>query len=320
MFSNLFQATKAIFARPPALVYLSSHSTVDEQLQIELANAVEKGMVTSRRQEHLLSDDESLRAIQNGTAKVQSRKRKTEHDMDITPKQSSPKRRRRDMSTAIFGPGSPTVVESPEKPLSANKEYKLKPQAMGDQTNNAQNLTGEVIAGEVDRTVVTSTPSTNVAVQGSSTANGDSIVDAVGSTLDSYQPPGKASDGTQQVNFVRQKKISSVRDFKRREKFGFEEPVTASRGVPASTISKATHKRFGSDDIELSDPLSFEVKADIDQSKREGYLREAVIEDNSEDDAPDTVTASNGLDQARMAVKEVSNAIERYETSILVSY
>ena len=91
-----------------------------------------------------------------------------------------------------------------------------------------------------------------------------------------------------------------------------------SLGASLVKASKKIHKRFGSEEIESSlpelDPAAI-VEAPIQQKSED--IVQSQNDEESEDEAPEMVTAVAGLGQARVIAAKTAEVVKRYFSLIL---
>lgn len=94
---------------------------------------------------------------------------------------------------------------------------------------------------------------------------------------------------------------------------GFKELETPKHEPSLAKASKRTHKRFGSEEIEshLPDLNSADIiDAPIRQTAED--IVQLHSDEESEDEAPETVTAVNGFDQARTISAKTAEVVKKY--------
>lgn len=80
-----------------------------------------------------------------------------------------------------------------------------------------------------------------------------------------------------------------------------------------SDVPKAEHKRFGSEDLREEHPSNLDP--DVVNGTMTGNPVKVEVDIESENEAPETVTASKGLDQARSAAIEAAKVADTYVIS-----
>lgn len=319
MFSRIIHSSAAFFSPYNTPSESASDLQVDQQIQKELEQAAERGMVSTRSQDNTPIGDASYPSKQlYPQVVVLEKKRKADDEAKQSPAQAVTKRRRRSAksngnaapSSSASKPGRPRRVASAkftngdaahvidhhdsdqEPPTQGNRPSPQTPKTTTEQTMDGRE--DEVIAVAVNNH--------------SHTPNLDDEVSEAKDLL-------KSSSGS--AGRSRKGKIPKKEEKDEDENAGVNgnEADMSARGKKPETSfgTKATHKRFGSEDVEvLGTVLSNGMEA------KEGTHKDQLEDEgDSGDEAPETVTASAGFDRARTTALDAAKVATRYIISRL---
>lgn len=122
MFSRFLQSTRTLLSqRPIPIVSTLESVTTEVQIQAELAEAALEGMVTTRRQSHVLSDADLQDGSEIETPRAHAKKRKTgdsSNATEATPRDSLVKRRRKSSGSGITSMATLVKATSTRKSTS----------------------------------------------------------------------------------------------------------------------------------------------------------------------------------------------------------
>lgn len=318
MFSRLSEipAPSPSPLKPDSASVSPSVSSPGRQLQFELQQAVERDMVSTRSQDHTPvggRDDDTTKT--NGNSSVQIGKRKAQIDADaLTPSAPASKRRRATESPkSDLAPTSKVsklecvrieVLNTPEEPIEQTKEQ-----------------TTDAVVPPTETTVLI-TPALTPLPQSSphkpQTLDDEEVTTSASPNLRQESPVEETVDATVDKDDV---KATSPRPTKRKKKTPANSPNDKVEDVEnpekeyehgdpnkekASTSQtkppKSTHKRFDSE--EPDQPPASKILEPINP---ETTVHDSPNE-SSDDDALETVTASAGQTQARLAAQEEAKA------------
>ena len=284
---------------------------VDQQLHTELEQAAAQGMVSTRSQDNTPAGGASQDV-------VLKKKRKTGNDGEESPAQPVMKRRRR--SAKLNGDATP--LSSASKPG--------KPRRRGA----AKTLTGDA-AHRIDHNESDQDPSSH-SRPGNSPPHPGVTTDLISEDekdealrMAMNKPNHIPNIGREALDVddelmqgakgATRSRKSRIREEGRKDS---EENATVGKnstgnsvireapGTSFATAVKVTHKRFGSEDIDLPKTVST-VGINEQEGSRE-IVSEGEGESESGDDAPELVTASAGFDKARTSVLEAAKISARY--------
>ena len=317
MFSRFLHSSAAFIFPHKSPSESSFCLQVERQIQTELEQAAEQGMVSTRSQDNTpVAGTSQPSKLLHPQVVVLEKKRKVDNGGDDSPAQTVTKRRRRSAkSNGDAAPSSGTGKPSrPRKRVFEgttigdavhavdHSRSDQEPSTQGSRPHSPrtpENATEQTIDydenDKVAEVAINKPIHTPISGDEASEAhkplrsNSDS---ATRSRKDKILRKSKDSDGTGVVN--RNGADTSTLERK---------PETSS-----VTAAKATHKRFGSEDIEVP---AIVPSDDIEQRKEseEDLLED---EDKSEDEAPETVTASAGFDNARTSALDAAKVATRY--------
>lgn len=317
MFPQFPHYPRRLFSRPDPLRDTPLSPQPDQQLQAELEQAAEVGMVATRSQDHTLDGIEVQDIIENGPPSIGTvTKRKNGYGEDSTPTKSADNKRRR-ISKSKVNEASKPIAAEPSEMNSKKQNRKASKRRTRESTpgegTTLRDLTtasippptaslapkkrrSEILAGQEVMTSVViklkeSTTSENPAHEGSEKVARNPMASQTTKRRKKPREDGEAKNRlpkkTMEVNKIRKAAV----------------PDPTKTKSPAAKATKATHKRFGSEEIEVPEPQP-QVK--------EGNGEEDRSLEESEDEAPETTTVSAEKEKAGMAAVETENAAARY--------
>ena len=319
MFSRLLNSSAAFLFPSNALNESASSSQVDQQIQTELDQAAEQGMVSTRSQDSTPTGGasrpskllypqvivhETTRKSRNeepespAPAVTKRRRRSTKPNGEAASSSSVRKRGRpRKSVSSKFGNGNEGHAidrNEPDQEPSTQGSGLASPQTAGKTTEQAINDDEKYKTIEM----AVNKPNSN-----------DEITETHIRARPHSGSPTRSRHGETQKR--RRKNSDGITSL---DGDGVDTKISGKKPeIPPVTAAKATHKRFGSEDIE--EPVMVPSNG---VEEREGG-REDVLEDegNSGDEAPETVTASAGFDKARASALDAAKIAARYMTSRL---
>ena len=321
MFSKLVQNVRTFLSRP-SLVVEDSHSlAADRQIQADLAIAADDSMVAIRLQDHTLPGTGVVKDGEAATPKRATRTRKDEDGSSNTPKQSSSKRKRThpepstqsgDTPTRPSSTLDPTRITAPMTTLDADV-------TLGNNTKPSQHHGGPSVADMVEARTDPIDGSTSeseaIASHDTSIIVEDSKETSSADTLVNEQDSDKPNQSITPVPKKR-KAGRKRKDDTRLQK----SPKLSAQAAPESDVSYVgngtvtkmpIHKRFGSEEpiLEISEKLPPSQASGVNADTNADHF--TTIEDDSGDDAPETMSAAAGLSQSRKAAADAAKAVER---------
>ena len=287
MFSRLLQTTQALPRNPASI---SEDLAVEQQIQAELAAAVKEGMVTTRTQDHTLPSNILHNDTGEASPSTRLKKRKNGGGLDAAPAVPSAKRRRRTLGLDTDEEASHTIVSSPPEnndhaPVSRLHEG----QTTRDTGEKRASKTHALQAAEV-KTSAPGSPTTSVSIAPDAFTDGLKEMrqaTAAGHLLDRNSRNSQSTSKTTSI-------------LKRGDSKYVEMDLVTS--------TKATHKRFGSNEPE---ELQWTQTNGTKSITVNGNGLEELKDDTSEDEAPEMVTATKGLTDSRITIAEAAKAAQR---------
>ena len=322
MFSRILRSSVALLFPNNAPLDPASSLQVDQQLQTELEQAAEQGMVSTSSQETTPAAGVSHPSkTLYPYVVVREMKRKADEVGEEAPAQAVTKRRRR-LARSNGHAASPSSASKPEQPprrASAQATY-------GD-TNGTEDNTGsehqplvrsspqnvsDVLEVDVDQAI-------------DEKKRDEPIQDPINRPMEIFLNSALLDEHEQaKMDVDNPKRSRKGKTPKKRSKDAEGVAAVDERKVdtsipekdPSMSTSehaKATHKRFGSEDLRVPVMVPFngdgERKASLENiSKDEG---------ESDDEAPDTVTASASFEKARTLALDAAKVAARYIISRL---
>ena len=323
MFSRLLYFLSDSLSPYHNLSESSSSLHVDKQIQTELEQAAERGMVSTRSQDNTPAGATSQPSkILYPQVVVREKKRKVDIEGEESPAQAVTKKRRRSAksngdaapSSKASKPGRPRrsasrkAVHGDVAEAIDHNESDQKPSTQGSLPNPPQTprmpTEQTVDDGKEGKAIEAATNIPN---------HTSGLDDEVSEADDPAKPDAGSATRSRKGKTSKKRTRGSERtagvdedvaDISIREK----KPDTAF-----ATAAKATHKRFGSEDIEVLRPLT---SSNIEE--QEGGQEDLSVHDGeSEDEAPETVTASAGFEKARTSALDAARVAARYVFSRL---
>ncbi len=262
------------------------HSEAKQQLQYELARAILEKMVSTRSQENTPPSNDRRGLSVNGSPPASTKKRKAERSSETIPSKAATKRRKESATKATL---SVVLVSNGRALTSAPQLVQPTPNQIAPQDNkiserdtSSSGKTAPVVAS-LQPAEIASTPT--------------DVVDSRAGTstdLDEIPEKCKASKKGRRAH----------------------SPDLASESPAVETLPnppKAIHKRFDNKDLNPSNltPSSTNIEDPSIVAPLKEHV-EGKDEADSSDEAPEIVTASAGLNQARAAVSEAAKVAKRY--------
>lgn len=305
----------------------SNSLAADRQIQTDLAVAADNSMVATRLQDHTSPGTGMVKDGEVATPKSATRKRKYEDGPSSTRKQSLSKRRQTDSESSTHLIDTPTRPSSTSDPTRITRPITtLDVDVTLENENDMMNDTepsqyhgklsvAEILEARIDP--VDDPTSVSQATNSHDTSIGvdDSKEISSADTLVNEQESDELNQGRTPVIKKRMTGVKSKDDAKLQKRAKSSKQVEHESNighVVNGTMTKVPiHKRFGSEEpiveIPAKLPLSQAsgVKADTDT----GHF--TTIDDDSEDDAPETISAAAGLSQSRKAAADTAKAVER---------
>lgn len=323
MFSTIQRSSAAFLFPYNAFVESASSLQVDQQLQTELEQAVEQGMVSTRSQDSTPAGGASQPSKPPYPhVVVREIRREADNEGDYSPAQAATKRRRR--SAESDGDAAP--------PSGAGKPGRPRRRAPAESRDvDAIRATDRIESDQKSPTQGSrpnppQTPKTTTKQAIDDGKEDNAIQVAIKKPIDTLNLCSEVLDGHDQVKLdaegVRRSRKSKIPKKRTKDSEGVAGVdgdgggIRSLRKNPESsfaTNAKATHKRFGSEDIEV---LGTVPSTGVQEQRGS---QEDISEDGSEseDEAPETVTASAGFDKARTSALDAAKVVARYILSRL---
>ena len=309
MLSRISSSSAAFLFPYDALSVSESSFQVDRQILTELKQAAEQGMVSTRSQDNTPAGGAAQASkLLYPQVVVHVQKRKTGNTGEESPAQPMTKRRRRSASSngdaaRPRNKGSPKTTNGDVAHTIDNNESDQKSSSQGSRPTSPQTpriITEQTLDSDKEDKAV------EVAVN-----KPNHIEDLDNEVLDvNNRAMLGAEDSTgSRKGRAKKKKTKGLEGTAIVGKDGADVIAIGRKPETSSvTPAKATHKRFGSEDIEVPGTITSTGIEDWDEGQ------EDVSEDENEsgDEAPETVTASAGFDKARTSVLEAAKGAARY--------
>lgn len=328
MFLFLFQTVR-IFLSTSSLTVEHSHNLgADRQIEAELAIAADEGMATTGLEDHTSAGTEVVYDDGAPTPENATRKRASEDQSSNTLEHLSPKRNRANSepATELADTGTPARRSSTPESITIKAPVT---EVSGDVTSaNADNLTEDTNPSQHHETLPTAEvcESRTNSVDGTTSAS-TTLSDCIG--LVNMDDSKETSSADTLVNGLDPEDSTSGKSVKTKRRTGIKRnnetklqksPKSAKRAARESDINhvgnkainkKPTHKRFGSEEpkVEVLEKSSPSEASEITPNASTSHY--TTIEDDSEDDAPEVISASAGLIQSRVAAADAAKAVER---------
>lgn len=312
MFSTILHSSAAFLFPYYVPSESASKSQVDQQIQTELQQAAEQGMVFTRSQDSTPAGGASQSSeLLCPQVLVYDEKRKASNGGHESPAQAVTKRRRR--STKLNREAAPSSSASnpgrPPRSVSTKTAYAIdpnvsdqEPSALGSRVNPSQTpgtTTEEAINNDEDKAI-------EVAInKPSRTRSSD---DEASVAHDRVKPHSDSATRSRKGK-IQKKRTKDSDGIAAVDRNGADMRISGKKPKTLSaTAATATHKRFGSEGIE--EPGTVRTNG---IEEREGS-QEDISEDegDSGDEAPETVTASAGFDKARASALDAAKVAARY--------
>lgn len=323
MFSRLLYSSSDSLSPYHAHSESSSSLHVDKQIQTELEQAAERGMVSTRSQDNTPAGAASQPSkILYPQVVVREKKRKVDTEGAESPAQAATKKRRRSAksnrdaapSSNARMPGRPgrsastKAVHGDVAEAIDHNESDQKPSTQGSLSNSPQTpgMTTEqtIDDGKEGKAIEVATNIPN---------NTLGLDDEVSEADDPAKPDAGSATRSRKGMTSKERRRDSERTARVEEDLADISMREKKPDTPLATAVKATHKRFGSEDIEVPRPFT---SSGIEE--REGGQEDLSEHDGeSEDEAPETVTASAGFEKARTSALDAARVAARYVFSIL---
>lgn len=317
MFSRNLRSSNAFVVpyQSPSESTLSLH--VEQQIRTELEQAAERSMVSTRSQDNTPAAGASqpLKVLHPQVV-VLEKKRKIDNEGEDSPAQAVTKRRRR--SSKSNGDAAPSSgARRPGRPRKRDSEKTSVADAVHVVDHNQSD---QEPSTQVSRPGPPQTPENTT----EKTIDYDEKDEAI--EVASNKPSDTPSSGDEALKAheqVRPKSSSATKSRKAKSPSknkdsdgtagvnGNGENMSTPRRkpeTPSVTAAKATHKRFDSEEIEVPATLPSTTVEEREGSQES--ISEAAY--GSEDEAPETVTASAGFEKARTSALDATKVAARY--------
>ena len=322
MFSRILRSSVALLFPKNAPLDTASSSQVDQQLQTELEQAAEQGMVSTRRQEPTPAAgvSHSSKTLYPHVA-VREMKRKADDEGEESPAQGVTKRRRRSAESNGHA-APPSSASKPEQPPGRASAQATYGDANGTENNNGSEHQ-PLVRSNLENFSDVLEVAVDQAIDGKE--RGEPIQDPIIRPTETSLNSAFLDEHDQAKMDVENPKTSRKgKTLKKRSKDAEGVAGVDERKVDTSSLgkkptrstsknSKATHKRFGSEDLEV--PVM--VSSNGDGERKKSLENISKDEGESDDEAPDTVTASAGFENARTLALDAAKVAARYITSRL---
>lgn len=325
MYPRLLSSSATLLSPDKSPTESAFNFRADQQLQLELEQAAEQGMVSTRNKDNTPASGSSPPSKQlYPQVLVFEKKRKVKDGAEDSPAQAVTKRRGRPAksngdaapSSGASKPGRPsrkpsTKVANGDGPDALDRnEPDQEPPTHGSRPISLQ-TPGTTIDETIDDDM--EEKATEIAVDKPSHI--PNLEDEVLEAHDEVKPDADTATRSRKVRAQKER----MRDSEGIEVGNENGAVISIPGkkseIPFLVAAKATHKRFGSVDMEESGPALSSATED-----REGSQEDPSEDDGeSEDETPEIVTASAGFDGARTAAMEAAKVAARCVSRLLFS-
>ena len=285
MFSQFLKSAITFFTSSSTTASSTLKSEGEQQLQVELAEAAGRTMVSPRSQDHELSSNDMQGKSANKSQPVLNKKRKENQSTSITPNKAAAKRQRKGSVTEAIVTETVVTVDD-----GANDHATI-PSTQSSQLSFHLN---QPQGGEATEQAVLS--SDHTATNGPSSSGKFSHV-----AISMTSTDGSVSNDVDKLS--RNVKVPKKRRKPQNSNPADELPATESTSNPP----KATHKKFGSEELI---PPSTNTKVPSTTTSSQPNL-EADNDAESSDEAPETVTVSAGQNQARAAASAAAEVARK---------
>ena len=290
---------------------------VDKQIQTELEQAAEQGMVFTRSQDNTpagaaFQPSKSLYP----QVVVPERKWKVNIEGEESPAQAVTEKRRRSAksngdaapSSSAHKPGRPrrrTSTKAEHGDVAYAIDHNEPDQKSSTQSSRPNPPQTPAITTEQTNDDDKGAKATEVAISAHSHTLG--LDDEVSEAHEQAKPEAGSVTRSRKGKTSKKRK----RDFEGTagvDENGADISISGKKpGVPLATAAKATHKRFGSEDIEVSGPVTLSSIEEQERVKENQF----VDDGESEDEAPDTLTAAAGFEKARTSALDAVRVAAR---------
>ncbi len=317
MFSRILHSSAAFLFPYNTSTESVSSLQVNKQIQIELEQAAEQGMVFTRSQDNTPAGAASQTSNSlYPQVVVPERKWKVNFEGEKSPAQPVTEQRRKSAkangdaapSSSAHKPGRPRrrastkAVHGDAAYVIDHNEPDQKSSTQGSRPNPPQT---PAITTEQTNDDGKGAKATEVAINAHN--HKLSLNDEVSEAHEQAKPDAGSVMRSRKGKTSKKRKrdlegIASV------DENGADISISGGKpGVPFATAAKATHKRFGSEDIEVSGPVT------ISSIEEQETVKGNQFEDDgeSEDEAPDTVTAAAGFEKARTSALDAVRVAAR---------
>ena len=275
MFSSFWSTLQAPFNRPKSIPINLEDLEVEKQIFSELEVAAKPGMVATRSQEPgIVADFEE--SLPNGTSKSESAKKRSWPDPHADPDGSRVSKRRKQTTK--------------ENTVSQKNGYERLPIPVVAPSTNISNIPRDGIEVRIVNSIKPKLlPPESLAYSGGKGVGHPSEQEATRHTT--KEPRSRPLSH----------EIAAGSSSPRKS---FKAPRALENKQSSPAIASATHKRFGSEGLQEEQPLASDNVI--------GISTKVQVDTESENEAPETLTASKGFNQARSAANEVAKIAELY--------
>lgn len=321
MFSRILRSSAALLFSNNAPLEPVSGSQVDQQLQTELERAAEQGMVSTRSQEPTPAAGVSQPSkTLYPHVVVHEMKRKPDKEGKESLAQAVTKKRRRSAESNGHA-APPSSASKPEKPPRGTSAQATYGDANGTEDNNGSEH-GPIVRSNPENFSDVLEVAVDQAIDGKK--RDEPIQNPINRPMETLSNSALLNEQNQaKMNGENPKRSRNGKTLRKRSKHAEgvvgvdEREVDTSsfeKNPPRSTSKNATaiHKRFGSEDLQVP------VMVPLSDEERKGSLENIPNDEGeSDDEAPDTVTASAGFEKARTLALDAAKVASRYVISRL---
>ncbi|CAF9911240.1 MAG: hypothetical protein ALECFALPRED_007210 [Alectoria fallacina] len=306
MYSRLLSSPATLLSPKKSPTESAFNFQADQQLQLELEQAAEQGMVSTRSKDNTPASGSSHPSKQlYPQVLVFEKKRKVKDGAEDSLAQAVTKRRRRAAkSNGVAAPSSGgSKLGRPSRKDSAKV------------ANGGRPLSLKMPGTIIDKTINNGIEEKATEIAVNTPSHIPNLEDEVLETHDKVKPDAGTATRSSKVKAQKER----MRDSEGIEVGNENGAVVSTPGkkpeIPSSVAAKATHKRFGSVDMEVSGPALSSATEDREASQEDP----SEDDGESEDETPEIVTASAGFDGARAAAMEAAKVAARYVSRLLFS-
>lgn len=305
-FSNLFSKSKPAFQQ-------SVESLLDQQLQSEFARSVKEGMVVTGSQEHAQWSGELQLPHENESLTIQIRKRSVPHDSSSSPIPEGSKRRRRNMMPQGLVPS----MDAPSRTYGVGNDLSHLDEGGKEGERDCSDL--QPLEAAFKEGVATVIGSSNP-IEETKEVKSSGYKTPVGYDLIS---PDFAENIDSAIVIEQTKRITETNGDKSIEhgvncsisNTAPEQPNPVENTDTATGSPKPKHKRFESEDTNIDQYQSkLGVVTTLSGDSRSENILGGSNGIESEDEGPETITATAALNQSRSVATEALRVVERYGT------